>query len=199
MRKLILQMQMSVDGFVGSHQDDDWQLWGWGEHNKWDEELKRDFNLHFERLDTILLSRKMAEEGYLDHWGKAAERYPAAPFYAFAKRITELKKVVLTDKLKTSAWPRTDVRGGDLGAAVTAMKAEAGGDIGVFGGAGFASALIAAEVVDEFQLYINPAALGAGRRIFETSSFRKLKLLNAKAYPSGMVVSRYAKAEAAHA
>jgi dihydrofolate reductase len=196
MRKLILQMQMSVDGFVGSHQHDDWQLWGWGEHNEWDEELKRDFNLHFERLDMILLSRKMAEEGYLDHWGKAAERYPADQFYAFAKRITERKKVVLTDKLKTSAWPRTDVRGGDLGTAVTAMKAEAGGDIGVFGGAGFASALIGAGVVDEFQLYINPAALGTGRRIFGTSGFRKLKLLNAKAYPSGMVVSRYAKAEA---
>src|SRR5947207_10401241 len=144
MRKLILQMQMSVDGFVGSHDNDDWQLWGWGEHSKWDDELKRDFNLHFERIETILLSRKMAEEGYLKHWEKAAKRYPADQFYAFAKRITELKKVVLTDKLKKSAWPRTDVRGGDLGAAVTAMKSEAGGDIGVCGGAGVASALIGA-------------------------------------------------------
>ena len=194
MRKLILQMQMSVDGFVGSHKNDDWQLWGWGEHSNWDDELKRDFNLHFERIETILLSRKMAEEGYLNHWAKAAQRYPTDPFYAFAKRITELKKVVLTDKLEKSAWPRTDVRGGDLGTAVMAMKSEAGGDIGVFGGAGFASALIGAGLIDEFQLYINPAVLGAGTRIFGTSGFRKLKLLNAKAYPSGMVVSRYANA-----
>jgi len=73
------------------------------------------------------------------------------------------------------------------------LKAEPGGDIGVFGGAGFAAGLISAGLVDEFQFYINPAALGAGRRIFEASGFRKLKLLNAKAYPSGMVVSRYAK------
>ena len=199
MKRLILQMQMSVDGFVGSHQDDEWQLWGWGERSEWDEELKRDFNLHFERIETILLSRKMAEEGYLNHWGKAAKRYPADPFYAFAKRITELKKVVLTNKLKKSAWPRTDVRGGDLGAAVRALKSEAGGDIGVFGGAGFASALIGAGVVDEFQFYINPAALGAGTRIFEASGFSKLKLLNAKVYPCGMVVSRYAKPETATA
>jgi dihydrofolate reductase len=195
MKRLILQMQMSVDGFVGSHQDDEWQLWGWGEHSEWDEELKRDFNLHFARLETILLSRKMAEEGYLDHWGRAAKRYPADPFYAFAKRITDLRKVVLTDKLKKSAWPRTDVRGGDLGTAVREMKSEGGGDIGVFGGAGFASALIEAGVVDEFQFYINPAALGAGPRIFEASGFRRLKLLNAKAYPSGMIVSRYANPE----
>ena len=199
MKRLILQMQMSVDGFVGSHQDDDWQLWGWGEHSEWDDELKRDFNLHFERIETILLSRNMAEEGYLNHWGKAAKRYPADPFYAFAKRITELKKVVLTNKLKKSSWPRTEVHGGDLGAAVRALKSEAGGDIGVFGGAGFASALIGAGVVDEFQFYINPAALGAGTRIFEASGFGKLKLLNAKAYPCGMVVSRYAKPETATA
>lgn len=32
MRKLILQMQMSVDGFVGSDTIDDWQLWDWGDN-----------------------------------------------------------------------------------------------------------------------------------------------------------------------
>lgn len=196
MRKLILQMQMSVDGFVGSHQDIDWQLWGWGEHNRWDEELQRDFNLHINGIGTILLSRKMAEEGYLDHWKKAAMRYPADPFFAFAKRITEVRKVVLTNKLKESAWPRTGVRGGPLFSAVMAMKSEAGGDIGVFGGAGFASALIETGVVDEFQFYINPVALGEGTRIFNASSFSKLELLGSRAYPSGMVVTRYARSTA---
>ena len=77
MRKLLLQMQISVDGFVGSDGHYDWQLWGWGDRNRWDEELKRDFNAFFASIDTILLSRKMAEEGYLTHWGNAARNYPA--------------------------------------------------------------------------------------------------------------------------
>ena len=47
MRKLVLQMQMSVDGFVGADDDRDWLVWNWGDDNRWDEALKRDFNAHF--------------------------------------------------------------------------------------------------------------------------------------------------------
>ena len=60
-------MQMSVGGFVGSYDQQDWQLWGW------DEDLKRDYNTHFDAIDTILLSRKMTEESYFKHWGSAAK------------------------------------------------------------------------------------------------------------------------------
>ncbi|MCA0033875.1 dihydrofolate reductase family protein [Mesorhizobium sp. B263B2A] len=192
MKKLILQMQMSVDGYVGANEDHRWQLWEWGEDNGWDEELKRDFNTVFAGIDTILLSRKMAEEGYLTHWGNAAKKYPADPFYAFAQRIVEARTVVPTDRLKTSRWERTTVVSGDLPREVKALKAGEGGDIAVFGGAGFASALIAAGLVDEFQLFVNPAALGAGRRIFDQGGFQKLRLLGSKAYACGMVVNRYA-------
>lgn len=191
MRKLILQMQMSVDGFLGADGDHDWQVWGWGDDNGWDEVLKRDFNAHFQSIDTILLSRKMAEEGYLSHWGDAAKRYPRDPFYAFAQRIIDVQKVVPSDRLEESRWERTVVRSGDLSREVGALTAEEGGNIAVFGGAGFASALIAAGLVDEFQFYINPAALGGGRRIFDQADFRKFRLLGSKAYECGIVVNRY--------
>lgn len=192
MKKLILQMQMSVDGFVGANADYPWHLWEWGDDNGWDEELKRDFNTVFAGIDTILLSRKMAEEGYLTHWGNAAKKYPDDPFYAFAHRIVEARKVVPSDRLKTSRWERTTVVSGDLPREVKALKAGEGTDIAVFGGAGFASALIAAGLVDELQLFVNPAALGAGRRIFDQGGFRNLRLLGSKAYACGMVVNRYA-------
>lgn len=194
MKKLILQMQMSVDGFVGANADHPWQLWEWGDDNGWSEELKRDFNIVFAGIDTILLSRKMAEEGYLTHWGNAAKKYPDDPFYAFAQRIVEARKVVPSNRLKTSRWERTTVVSGDLPREVKALKAGEGGDIAGFGGAGFASALIAAGLVDEFQLFINPAALGAGRRIFDQGGFQNLRLLGSKAYACGMVVNRYAPA-----
>ncbi len=194
MRKLILQMQMSVDGFVGADADHDWQVWGWGGDNRWDEALKRDFNTYIRSVETILLSRKMVEEGYLSHWGNAAKRYPQDPFYAFAQRIIDVQKVVLTDRLGESRWERTVVRSGDLPHEVGALKAEGGGNIAVFGGAGFASALIAAGLVDELQFYINPAALGGGTRIFDQAGFRRLCLLGSKAYECGMVVNRYAPA-----
>lgn len=195
MKKLILNMQMSVDGFVGANEDHRWQLWGWGDESAWDEELKRDFNAIFETIDTILLSRKMAEEGYLTHWGNAAKKFPQDRFYAFAQRIVEAQKIVPSDKLATSRWERTKVVSGDLASEVIALKQGEGGNIGVFGGAGFASALIAANLVDEFQLFVNPAVLGAGRRIFDAGGFSRLKLIGSKSYASGMVVSRYARCE----
>ena len=194
MKKLILQMQMSVDGFVGADEDHRWQLWEWGDDSSWDEELKQDFNAVFATVDTILLSRKMAEEGYLAHWREAAMRYPKDRSYAFARRIVEAQKVVLSDRLKVSLWERTRVASGNLPREVNALKQGEGGDIAVFGGAGFASALIAAGLVDEFQLFVNPAVLGAGRRIFDQCGFARLKLAGSKAYACGMVVSRYAPA-----
>jgi dihydrofolate reductase len=193
MRKLILQMQMSIDGCVGSDEGHDWQLWGWGDSNPWDEDLKRDFNATMQSVDTILLSRKMAEEGYLSHWSNAASKYPQDPFYAFAQRIVDVDKVVASSRLAESRWPRTIVRSGDLPNEVAALKVEGGGDIITFGGAGFASALIAADLVDEFQFYINPAALGDGIRIFDRAGFRKLTLLTAKTYACGMLLSRYGR------
>jgi dihydrofolate reductase len=192
MRKLVLQMQMSVDGFVGADDDRDWLVWNWGDDNRWDESLKRDFNAHFQSVDTIVLSRKMAEEGYLSHWGNAANRYPQDPFYAFAQRIVDVRKVVPSDRLATSRWERTEVRSGNLPKEVGALKAQDGGDIAVFGGAGFASSLIADGLVDEFQLYINPAVLGGGTRIFDQAGFGGLRLLGSRAYECGVVVSRYA-------
>ena len=136
----------------------------------------------------------MAEEGYLTHWGNAAKNYPRDPFYAFAQRIVDVRKVVASDRLQASRWERTTVVSGNLPSEVEALKAAGGGDIAVFGGAGFASALIAAGLVDEFQLFINPAALGEGTRIFDQGGFGRLRLLGSKAYACGIVVSRYGPA-----
>ncbi|TIX42796.1 MAG: deaminase, partial [Mesorhizobium sp.] len=122
MKKLILQMQMSIDGFVGADEDHRWQLWEWGDDSDWDDELKQDFNAVFETVDTILLSRKMAEEGYLTHWGNAARKFPKDRFYAFAQLIVEAQKVVLSDRLRTSRWERTRVASGDLPREVNALK-----------------------------------------------------------------------------
>lgn len=196
MRKLIVQMQMSVDGFVSpANGDIDWQLWGWGDRWRWDGALKRNFNAVFAGVDTILLSRKIIEEGYLDHWGRAATRFPANPDYAFAQRIVEARKVVLTNKLQASRWERTDIVRGDMADEVNALKRQLGKDILTIGGVGFASSLTSAGLVDEFQFFVNPTAVGAGRSVFhDARRGHALRLLGSTAYDCGMVVNRYAPA-----
>jgi len=194
MRKLILQMQMSVDGYVSPANGDlDWQVWGWGDRWAWDDELKARFNAVFEGIDTILLSRKIVEEGYLDHWGRAAKNHPANPQYAFAQKVVDAQKVVLTGKLETSRWERTVIAHGRMADEVNALKRQGGKDIIAIGGVGFASSLVAEGLVDEFQFFVNPTAVGGGRSVFhDQRKGHKLRLLESTSYECGVVVNRYA-------
>ena len=194
MRKLVLQMQMSVDGSVAAANPGlDWQLWGWGERWNWDDALKQYFNEVFESVDTILLSRKIIEEGYLDHWSRAARNHPADPHYAFARKVVDARKVVLTGKLTTSRWPRTDIASRSMADEVNALKQQPGANILCIGGAGFASSLVAEGLVDEFQFFVNPMAVGGGRSVFhDQRNGHKLRLLGSRAYECGVVVNRYA-------
>ena len=194
MRKLVLQMQMSVDGCVAAANPGlDWQLWGWGDRWSWDDALKHYFNEVFESVDTILLSRKIIEEGYLDHWGRVARSHPADSNYAFARKVVDARKVVLTGKLKTSRWPRTDIASRSMADEVNALKQQAGANILCIGGAGFASSLVAEGLVDEFQFFVNPTAIGGGRSVFhDRRNGHKLRLLGSRAYECGVVVNRYA-------
>ena len=192
MRKLVLQMQISADGYVSSARPFDWRLWDWGQNSLWDERLRQDFNLSILSKDAIILSRKMIEEGYLEHWSGAAEKHAADPLYAFARHIAVVEKVVLSDRIPASRWERTVVRSGNLEAEVNALKRQPGrGDMIVFGGTGFASALLGADLVDSLQLFVNPAILGNGASIFAHCEPRRLKLDESRAYPCGMLVNSY--------
>ncbi|PTE00425.1 dihydrofolate reductase family protein [Pandoraea apista] len=196
MRKLIVQMQMSVDGYVSAANDElDWQVWNWGEDWTWDDALKNEFNRIFASVDGILLSRPMVQQGYLNHWGRAATRFPTNPNYAFAQRIVDLPKFVVTDKLDASLWERTTIVRGGMAAAVGALKQQPGGNLITFGGKGFVSALIAAGLVDEFQFFVNPVAVGSGGVLFhDTRHGTRLRLIRSDSYACGIVVNRYVPA-----
>lgn len=195
MSRLILQMQMSVDGYMSAETDIDWQVWDWSEPWTWDKGLKRRFNAVFDTVGCILLSRKMAEQGYLDHWERVARDHASEPDYAFARKVVGSRKVVLTDKLPSARWERTVLALGGMVEEVNALKRHIEGDIIAFGGVGFASALVAAGLVDEFQLFVNPAVVGAGRSIFgQLPDGLRLQLLDSAAYDCGIVVNRYAAA-----
>jgi dihydrofolate reductase len=195
MSRLILQMQMTVDGYMAADTDIDWQVWNWSDPWTWDKPLRRRFNAIFDTVDCILLSRKMAEQGYLDHWERVARDHVGEPDYAFARKVIQVRKVVLTGKLPRSRWERTTLATGGMVEEVDALKRRIEGDIIVFGGVGFASSLVSAGLVDEFQLFLNPATVGTGRSIFgQLPGGLRLQLLDSAAYDCGIVVNRYASA-----
>jgi len=197
MRKLILEMQLTADGYVADVNDrTDWQLWNWDTNWNWDDKLKKYFTKLQDSVDCILLSRKMAKEGFISHWKQAAAN-THDPRYAFAKKINTAHKVVFSKTLDKSdpifnAGDNISLAKGDLAEEVNRLKSQKGKNIIVYGGATFVSSLIKAGLIDEFQFFINPTAIGKGKTIFqEIDNLLKLALVKSTSYDCGIVVTVY--------
>lgn len=185
MRKLKLQVQMTVDGFIaGSNGEMDWMVFDW------DDQINRYVNELTEPIDCIVLGRKLAE-GFIPHWaGVAADESHAE--YTSGIKFAGTHKVVFTKTLEKSEWENTVLAKGDLVEEITKLKNQNGGDMIAYGGGTFVSSLIKANLIDEYHLFINPTALGSGMSIFSGLNGRlKLKLKDAKSFPCGIVVLCY--------
>jgi dihydrofolate reductase len=186
MRKLTLQVQTTVDGFVaGPNGEMDWMT------RESDEKLLAYMNKLTDSIDTILLGRKMAG-GFIDYWGKAAAD-PSNPDYAFAQKMVSAHKVIFSKTLTKSEWPNTEVVNGNLADEVKKLKNKPGKDMIVYGGANFVSNLIEQGLIDELQLFVNPTAIGSGLRIF--NGLTKLKLIEGISF-NNEVVLKYKPAKA---
>ena len=185
MRKLRLQVQMSVDGCIaGPNGEMDWMV------GLFDDELIKYAYKITESVDTILMGRKMTDV-FISSWLDVMNK-PDDPWYAFSKKMIEIPKVVFTKTLNKSRWINTDIATGDLVEEVSKIKSQNGRDIIVYGGASFDSSLIKEKLIDEFYLFINPVAIGNGMTIFkDLNEIQKYTLIESKAYESGIVLLRY--------
>ena len=187
MRKLKLQVHMSIDGYItGPNNEQDWMVF-FG-----DEKLKEYEYRVLESVETILLGRKMTNE-FISYWTEVLNK-PNDSWYAFAKKLIETPKIVFTKTLTKSEWPNTEIATGDLNEEITKLKSQEGsdGDIIVYGGASFDSSLIKENLIDESYLFINPVAIGNGKTIFkDLKEIRKFTLIESIAFDSGIVLLHY--------
>lgn len=185
MRKLKLQVQMTVDGYIaGPNGEMDWMTFNW------DDELKQYVHEITEPVDCIVLGRKLAE-GFIPHWATVAAD-PDHPEFTAGKKFTDTNKVVFTKTLDKSEWDNTFLGKGDLVDEITILKNQDGKDIIAYGGATFVSALIKQGLIDEFHLFINPTAIGNGMTIFkELDSKKNLTLVKSTSFDCGIVVLNY--------
>ncbi|KPJ96431.1 MAG: deaminase [Gammaproteobacteria bacterium SG8_11] len=179
MRKLKLQVQMTIDGYIaGPNGEMDWMVWDW------DNELTKYVKEITEPVDCIVLGRKLAQ-GFIPHWASNPETEGA-------DKINTTKKVVFTRTLDKSEWDNTVLAKGDLVDEITKLKKNPGKDIIAYGGATFVSALIKQGLIDEFHLFINPTAIGNGMTIFkELDSKQNLTLVKSISFDCGIVILNY--------
>ena len=185
MRKLKLQVQVTVDGYMaGPNGEMNFLVWAW------DDALKQYVTDLTEPVDCIVLGRKLAE-GFIPHWAAVAAD-PNNPEVMAGRKFSDTPKVVFSKTLVTSPWENAVLAKGDLAGEIKRLKEQDGGDIIAYGGATFAAALVREGLIDEFHLFVNPAAIGSGRSIFGALERKQdLKLVNATAFDCGIVVLHY--------
>ena len=181
-----MQSQISVDGFTATPEGGlDWMTWNW------DDEIKNYVNDLHDSVDTILLGRKMTE-GFISYWTDVVKNKPDSPEYPFASKMVDFPKVVFTKTLDKHNWTNTRLAKGNITDEVNQLKKQNGKDIIVYGGAGFVSSLIENNLIDEYYLFINPAAIGKGMTIFGNLKERlNLKLVQSRAFSCGIVVNNF--------
>jgi dihydrofolate reductase len=179
MRDVILYMSMSLDGFVGSdRQHPGIAIPEGAELEQW--KLDR-----ISKAGAHLMGRVTYQE-MASFWPQSDDDY-AAP-------MNTIPKVVFSTTLSDAeaTWPDTRVARGELAAEIAAIKAEPGPDVIVWGGARFAGALAAANLIDEYRLLVQPLVLGQGHALFgQLPGPRRLNLVEALSFPSGIVVHIY--------
>ena len=185
MRKLILQVQMTIDGFIsGRNGEMDWMKF------PWTKDIIDYVRKITEPVDTILLGRKLAE-GFIPHW-KNVVKNPDDPEYEGGVKYTITPKIVFSKTLDKSIWDNTEIANGDLIEEVTKLKNQKGNDIIVYGGGTFVSALIKNKLIDEFHLFINPSVIGQGMPIFkDIESMQNFTLIKTTNFDCGIVVVTY--------
>jgi dihydrofolate reductase len=169
MRKVILGLAVSLDGFIeGPHGEYDWcftdQDYGMGEFLK--------------SIDAIFYGRK-SYDMMVNASGDQGNPFKAIKPYVFSNTLPVSNAYHLVS--------------GDIPGEVKRIKAEPGKDIWLFGGASLTASFINAGLVDQLWLSIHPILLGKGKLLSGDIAQRvNLKLLEHKAYNTGLVSVRYA-------
>lgn len=184
MRKVKLQVQVSVDGFVGGPTGQmDYLVWNW------DEGLKEYVNNFTDASDTILMG-SVLYQGMSGHWSSIT---PDDEQYPFAQKMNSYAKVVFSHTLSGGlTWHNSRLAKRDAASEIRALKEQPGKDILVYGGARFVSGLIKENLIDEYHLFVNPVAIGKGLSIFGAlDSYFKLDPAGAHVFDCGIVVLEY--------
>jgi dihydrofolate reductase len=128
----------------------------------------------------------------------SAAAWPSRSGDPFTDWINRVQKYVVSDTLteNDATWnPTTIIRGADFLRTVSELRARPGGYIYVYGSATMVRALLAADLVDELLLTIEPIILGGGKTIFATDGKAIPFMLESTAKAStGAQVCRYVRA-----
>ncbi|BBY18987.1 dihydrofolate reductase family protein [Mycolicibacterium litorale] len=186
MRKIKAGLFIALDGVVEA--PDQWHF------PYFDDEMGEAVGATLGAADTVLLGRK-TYDSFAGAWpqrerdgGEDAE---------FAKQLGDMRKIVVSRQQLRFDWRNTEQLAGELVDAVTALKAEPGGDIAMSGSVSVVRQLLDAGLLDELHLLVHPIAVRTGERLFDSGGpALPLRLLSSQTFSTGVLNLVYAPADA---
>ena len=189
--KIVVMNNVTLDGVMQApgRADEDtrggFTYGGWATQNieEPDPEIGAAMGVRMSQSDGLLLGRRTYED-LLTTWnnrgGMFKDALNAAPKYVVSQ--------TLTDPLP---WPNSTLLDGDVVEAVADLRSRPGRELHIMGSGQLIETLLAHQLVDEFLLMIFPVVLGSGRRLFAGDTYMGLKLIEANATSSGVVIATF--------
>lgn len=190
MRKLILSMNVTLDGFMaGPDCELDWHF------DRWTAEMAEALCEELRKADTIVLGR-ITYTAMARYWPqKAGDASFPRQDAAFAGMMNDYAKIVFSNTLSVATWSNARLVRGDVRREITRLKRQPGKNIMVYGSGKLAASLMSMGLVDQYQLWVHPVLLGKGKPLFGgVETHLPLQLTETRTFTSGVVVLYYAAA-----
>lgn len=189
MRKIIAITQITVDGVMqgpGGPEEDPRSGFS---HGGWampfgDEVMMKTLGETIAGEFDMLLGR-WTYDLFASYWPKQGDN-------PIAKAFNKATKYVVTHSGDRLGWKTSQRIGGEVLEEIRRLKASDGPELHIWGSSALLQTLIAADLVDEYRLWIVPVVLGEGKRLFENGvPPRRLSLVATKSTPSGVLLNSY--------
>jgi dihydrofolate reductase len=179
MRKVVLGMNMTLDGFMGGPGGElDWMF------PQFSPDYIRSTSEMLREIDTFLMGR-ITYEGMAPYWPNATDE--------IAPTMNNAIKYVFSTTLTEVEWNNARLVNSDPVKMIAELKKQDGKNIGIAGGSRFAQSIIEARVIDEYRLAFHPVALGDGLRLFTRPC--SLTMARSQIFDGGIVVNTYLQSD----
>jgi dihydrofolate reductase len=185
MRKIVLLMHVSLDGFVGGPNGEmDWI--------HVDDEMFDTIGRVTDDADTAIYGR-VTYQMMESYWPTAAEQPTATKHdIEHANWVNAATKIVISKTLKTTSWNNTTIVHDSIPGEIQKLRQKPGKNLLMIGSPSTVHSFMQYGLIDEYRLYVNPIILGNGIPLFKGIEDRiNLKLLEAKTFKGGVVGLHY--------
>jgi dihydrofolate reductase len=181
-RRLVVFNNVTLDGYFADLHGD--MSWAHKDDAEWTA-----FGAENAGSGGVLLLGRITYELMASYWPTPAARANAP---AMAEGMNRMQKVVFSRTLEQASWENTTLVKGDIAAAVRKMKTEPGEGMAILGSGSIVSQLTQADLIDEYQIVVNPILLGQGKSMFDGLTQKvPLKRTKSRTFGNGNVLLCY--------